>query len=67
MWPDVLTQTETEEFESMLANLVQALCLGVVCETPIDNTAYGVSVLPLEDHIPGQRGWNKDDWVLLQS
>ena len=31
VWPDVLTQTETEEFESMPANLVQALCLGVVC------------------------------------
>ena len=67
VWPDVLSQTETEEYESMPANLVQAICLGVVCETLIDNTAYGLSVLPLEDHIPGQRGWNKDDWVLLQS
>ena len=65
--PDVLSQTETEEYESMPANLVQAICLGVVCETLIDNTACGLSVLPLEDHIPGQRGWNKDDWVLLQS
>ena len=66
VWPDVLTQAETEEFESMPANLVQTLCLGVVCETLIDNTAYGLSVLPFEDHIPGQRGWNKDDWARLQ-
>ena len=42
--------------KSMPANLVQAICLEVVCETLIDNTAYGLSVLPLEDHIPGQRG-----------
>ena len=27
VWPDVLTQTETEEFESMPENLIQALCL----------------------------------------
>ena len=46
--------------------MVQALCLGVVCETLIDNTALGLSVLPLKDHIPGQRGWNKDDWVQHQ-
>ena len=54
VWPDVLTQADTEEFESMPANLVQALCLGVLCESLIDNTAYGLSVLPFEDHIPGQ-------------
>ena len=54
VWPDVLTQADTEEFESMPANLVQALCLGVLCESLIDNTAYGFSVLPFEDHIPGQ-------------
>ena len=66
VWPDVLTQVDTEEFESMPANLIQALCIGVICETLIDNTAYGLSVLPFEDHIPGQRGWNKDDWVQLQ-
>ena len=46
--------------------MVQALCLGVVCETLIDNTAHGLSVLPLKDHIPGQRGWNKDDCVQHQ-
>ena len=66
VWPDILTQADTEEFESMPANMVQALCLGVLCESLIDNAAYGLSVLPLEDHIPGQRGWNKDDWVQLQ-
>ena len=65
VWPDVLTQADTEEFESMPANLVQALCLGVLCESRIDNTAYGLSVLPLKDHIPGQWGWNKDDWAQL--
>ena len=53
VWPDVLTEVESEEFESMLADLVQALYLGVVCETLIDNTAYGLSVSPLEDHILG--------------
>ena len=61
VWPDVLTQTDMEEYESMPANLVQALCLGVLCESLIDNTAHGLSVLPFEDHIPGQWGWNKDD------
>ena len=66
VWPDVLTQADTEEFESMPANLVQALCVGVFCETLIDNTACCLSVLPFEDHIPGQRGWNKEDWVQLQ-
>ena len=66
MWPDVLTQTDTEEFESMPANMVQMHCLGVLCKSLIDNTAHGLSVLPFEDHIPGQRGWNKDDWVQLQ-
>ena len=65
VWPDVLTQTDMEEYESMPANLVQALCLGVLCESLIDNTAHGFSVLPFEDHIPGQRGWNKDDWAQL--
>ena len=55
-----------EEYESMPANLVQALCLGVLCESLIDNTAHGLSVLPFEDHIPGQQGWNKDDWAQLQ-
>ena len=48
VWPDVLTQAEIEEFESMPANLVQAICLGVVCERLIDNTAHGLSVLPLK-------------------
>ena len=66
VWPDVLTQADIEEFESMPANLVQALCLGVLCESLIDNTTYGLSVLPFEDHIPGQQGWNKDDWAQLQ-
>ena len=66
VWPDVLTQAEIEEFESVPANLVQTLCLGVLCESLIDNTACGLSVLPFEDHIPGQRGRNKDDWVQLQ-
>ena len=66
VWPDVLTQTDMEEYESMPANLVQTLCLGVLCESLIDNTAHGLSVLPFEDHIPGQRGWNKDDWIQLQ-
>ena len=56
----------SEEFESMPANLVQALCLGVLCESLIDNTADGLSVLSFEDHIPGQQGWNKDDWVQIQ-
>ena len=37
-----------------------------LCESLIENTAHGLSVLPFEDHIPGQRGWNKDDWSQLQ-
>ena len=50
----------------MPANLVQAICCGVICDSLVDNTALGLSVLPLESHIPTQRGWNKDDWIQLQ-
>ena len=67
VWPDILTEAETEEYREMPANLVHAICCGVICDSLIDNTAYGLSVLPLEAHIPTQRGWNKDDWKHLQS
>ena len=66
IWPDILTETETEEYRDMPANLVQTICCGVICDSLIDNTAHGLSVLPLESHIPTQRGWNKDDWIRLQ-
>ena len=61
IWPDILTETETEEYRDMPANLVQAICCGVICDSLVDNTALGLSLLPLETHIPTQRGWNKDD------
>ena len=51
IWPDVLTEVKTEEYRDMLANLVQGICCGVICDSLIDNTAHGLLVLPLESHI----------------
>ena len=66
VWPDVLSQQETEEYESMPANLVQTICCGVMVESLMETCSYSGSVVPLEPHVPATRGWNKDDWSNLQ-
>ena len=67
VWPDVLSKEETEEFISMPANMIQLLCANVTSEPMIDSCAYSFSALPIQSHLPIERGWNKDDWTKLQS
>ena len=66
-WPDVLSQQDTEEYESMPANLVQTICHGACVEALMDLCSYTGSVVPMQPHIPASRGWSLDDWVQLQS
>ena len=67
VWPDVLSQQDTEEYESMPANLVQTICHGACVEALMDLCSYTGSVVPMQPHIPASRGWSLDDWVQLQS
>ena len=67
VWPDVLSKEETEEFISMPAYMIQLLCANVTSEPMIDSCAYSFSALPIQSHLPIERGWNKDDWTKLQS
>ena len=67
IWPDVLSQQDTEEYESMPANLVQTICHGACVEALMDLCSYHGSVVPMQPHIPTSRGWSLDDWVQLQS
>ena len=67
VWPDILSQQDTEEYESMPANLVQTICHGACVEALMDLCSYTGSVVPMQPHVPASRGWSLDDWVQLQS
>ena len=67
VWPDILSQQDTEEYESMPANMVQTNCHGACVEALMDLCSYTGSVVPMQPHIPTSRGWSLDDWVQLQS
>ena len=67
VWPDILSQQDTEEYESMPANLVQTICHGACVEALMDLCSYTGSVVPMQPHVPAGRGWSLDDWVQLQS
>ena len=67
VWPDILSQQDTEEYESMPANMVQTICHGACVEALMDLCSYTGSVVPMQPHIPTSRGWSLDDWVQLQS
>ena len=67
VWPDILSQQDTEEYESMPANMIQTICHGACVEALMDLCSYSGSVVPMQPHIPTSRGWSLDDWVQLQS
>ena len=61
VWPDILSQQDTEEYESMPANMVQTICHGACVEALMDLCSYTGSVVPMQPHIPTSRGWSLDD------
>ena len=67
-WPEVLTELEEREFDTLQSDGVQAACIGALVSSGfIDTLCSSTQVIPLQSYVPTQAGMSKGDWIQLQS